>query len=123
MSKQEIEKKIKKLREQILEHDYKYYILSEPLISDEEYDMLMKELEKLEAEYPYLITPDSPTQRVGKDLTKIFKPVTHKIPRELTNSLMKKNFMILIEGWVALPRGEKEYVVELKLMASVSLHI
>jgi len=126
MSKQEIEKKIKKLREQILEHDYKYYILSEPLISDEEYDMMMKELEKLEAEYPDLITPDSPTQRVGKDLTKIFKPVTHKIPMLSLSNSYNEEELYDFDRRVreALPKGEKvEYVVEFKIDgASVSLH-
>ena len=61
---------IESLRKKIREHDYKYYVITEPAVSDEEYDKLVKKLEKLEAEHPELITPDSPTQRVGKDLTK-----------------------------------------------------
>ncbi|MGB5286929.1 MAG: NAD-dependent DNA ligase LigA, partial [Ignavibacteriaceae bacterium] len=75
-----VEKKIGSLREQIRRYDYDYYILAQPTISDEKYDKLLKELEKLEAENPELITPDSPTQRVGSDLTKEFKPVEHKVP-------------------------------------------
>ena len=75
-----VEKKIEDLRSQIIKHDYNYYVLTEPVISDENYDKLVKELEKLETENPHLITPDSPTQRVGKDLTKEFNPVNHKIP-------------------------------------------
>ena len=75
-----VEKKIEELRNQIIKHDYNYYVLAEPVISDESYDKLVKELEKLEAENPNLVTPDSPTQRVGKDITKEFKPVKHKIP-------------------------------------------
>jgi len=75
-----IKQKVEKLREQIHENDYKYHVLAEPSISDENYDKLVKELEKLEQENPELITPDSPTQRVGKDLTKEFKPVEHKVP-------------------------------------------
>ena len=67
-----IEKKIEELRESIRKHEYRYYVLADPVISDEKYDLLVKELEKLESEYPELITPDSPTQRVGKDLTKDF---------------------------------------------------
>ena len=55
-----IEENIENLREQIREHDYKYYVLADPSISDEEYDKLIKELEKLEQENPRLITPDSP---------------------------------------------------------------
>ena len=76
----QVEKKIESLREQIRGHDYKYYILAQPSISDEDYDKLLEELEKLEAENPRLITLDSPTQRVGSDLTKEFKPIEHKVP-------------------------------------------
>ncbi len=75
-----VEKRIEELRKEILRHDYNYYVLAQPVISDEKYDLLVKELEKLESENPQLITEDSPTQRVGKDLTKEFKPVKHKIP-------------------------------------------
>ncbi len=60
-----VQNRIEELREEIRGHDYKYYILTEPTISDQEYDALMKELEKLEEENPDLVTPDSPTQRVG----------------------------------------------------------
>jgi DNA ligase (NAD+) len=119
------QKKIKKLRHQILEHDYRYYILAEPLISDEEYDILIKELQNLETEYPNLVTPDSPTQRVGKDLTKDFKPVQHKIPMlSLANTYSEEDLLDfdrrVREG---LPESEKiEYVVELKIDgASVSI--
>ncbi|MBM3213004.1 hypothetical protein FJZ33_12340, partial [Candidatus Poribacteria bacterium] len=60
-----IKEKIEKLRQQIRYHDRKYYVEDNPEISDYEYDQLMKELEALESQYPDLITPDSPTQRVG----------------------------------------------------------
>ena len=73
-------KRIEELRELIRKYDYNYYILSEPLVSDFEYDSVYKELEKLEKENPDLITSDSPTQRVGSDLTKEFKPYKHSIP-------------------------------------------
>lgn len=120
-----VEKKIQKLREEINKHDYHYYVLAQPLISDEEYDKLYKELEKLEAENPHLITPDSPTQRVGKDLTKEFKPVNHLVPMlSLANTYDEQDVLDfdrrVHEG---LPEGEKvEYVVEYKIDgASVSL--
>ncbi|MFN3873223.1 MAG: NAD-dependent DNA ligase LigA [Ignavibacterium sp.] len=120
-----VEKKIQKLREEINKHDYHYYVLAQPLISDEEYDRLYKELEKLEAENPHLITPDSPTQRVGKDLTKEFKPVNHLVPMlSLANTYDEQDVLDfdrrVHEG---LPEGEKvEYVVEYKIDgASVSL--
>src|ERR1035437_8092892 len=87
-------KKIEELRQQILEHDYLYYVLAEPVISDEKYDTLIKELEKLETEYPDLVTPDSPTQRVGKDLNKDFKPVQHKIPMlSLANTYSEEDLL------------------------------
>ena len=92
------QKKIEELRQQILDHDYRYYVLAEPVISDEEYDILIKELEKLESEYPDLVTPDSPTQRVGKDLNKDFNPVQHKIPMlSLANTYSEEDLSILID--------------------------
>ncbi len=65
MSSAAIEKKIEALREKIRHHEYRYYVLDSPEISDAEFDALMNELKRLEAEHPKLITPDSPTQRVG----------------------------------------------------------
>src|ERR1035437_155947 len=119
------QKKIEELRQQILEHDYRYYVLAEPLISDEKYDILIKELQKLEAEFPNLVTPDSPTQRVGKDLTKDFKPVQHKIPMLSLANTYSEEDLIDFDRRVkeGLPESEKiEYVVELKIDgASVSI--
>ncbi len=68
------------LRDVLRFHEYRYYVLDEPLVSDYEYDQLFKCLEKLEAEHPDLITPTSPTQRVAKGLTKDFPTVTHLVP-------------------------------------------
>lgn len=121
-----VEKKINELREKINQHDYRYYVLAEPLISDEEYDKLIKELEKLESENPHLITPDSPTQRVGKDLTKEFKPVKHKIPMLSLSNTYDEEDLYDFDRRVkeALPPEEKvEYVVEYKIDgASASLN-
>src|SRR5215467_1119341 len=61
-------------------HEYRYYVLSDPLISDFEYDSLYKDLEKIESDNPQLITSDSPTQRVAKGLTKDFPTVQHLVP-------------------------------------------
>ena len=119
-------KEIEELRELIREHDHKYYVLAEPSISDAEYDKLIKKLEKLEAENPHLITPDSPTQRVGKDLTKNFKAATHKVPMLSLANTYSEDELIDFDRRVreALPENEKiEYVVELKIDgASVSLN-
>ena len=121
-----VEKKIEELRHQINEHDYSYYVLAEPTVSDKQYDDLVKELEKLEAEHPELITPDSPTQRVGKDLTKDFKPITHKIPMLSLANTYNEDELYDFDRRVheGLPDDEKiEYTVELKIDgASVSLH-
>jgi DNA ligase (NAD+) len=80
MSKTEAKKEIEKLREQINYHNYHYYVENNPVISDYEYDMLLKKLEALEQEYPELITPDSPTQRIGGQPLAGFKEVTHAVP-------------------------------------------
>lgn len=121
-----IEKKIEALREEIREHDYKYYILTQPKISDQEYDKLYKELEKLEAENPELITPDSPTQRVGSDLTKVFKPVEHKVPMLSLSNTYSEEELYDFDRRVreGLKNDEKiEYIVELKIDgASVSIN-
>ncbi|MBE0551092.1 MAG: NAD-dependent DNA ligase LigA [Ignavibacterium sp.] len=123
---QSVEKKIEELREQILKHDYNYYVLTEPVISDEKYDKLVKELEKLENENPHLVTPDSPSQRVGKDLTKEFNPIKHKIPMlSLANSYDEED-LIDFDRRVkeSLSESEKiEYVVKLKIDgASISIN-
>lgn len=72
--------RIDELRQVLRFHEWKYYVQNDPLVSDFEYDQLYKQLEALEAEHPDLITPDSPTQRVGKDLTGNFAQVAHLTP-------------------------------------------
>ena len=122
----DIKIKIKSVRKKIREHDYKYYVLTEPAVSDEEYDKLIKELEKLEAEHPELIIPDSPTQRVGKDLTKDFKPVQHKVPMLSLANTYNEEELYAFDRRIreALPKNEKvEYIVEFKIDgASVGLN-
>lgn len=73
-------KETEELRDALRFHEYRYYILNDPLISDFEYDQLFKLLEKIETENPQWITKDSPTQRVAKDLTKSFSTVQHLVP-------------------------------------------
>jgi DNA ligase (NAD+) len=114
----EIIKRIEELRELIHQHDYYYYVLNEPKISDREYDLLMQELIELENKYPFLITPDSPTQRVGGEPTKEFPVVVHEVPMlSLSNTYSIEDLYDfhrrVKEG---LPEGEKiEYVTELKI--------
>ena len=80
MASEAIKKRVEKLREEIEYHNYRYYILDHPEISDAQYDRLMRELEKFEEEYPELRSPNSPTQRVGASPLEEFEIVRHTIP-------------------------------------------
>ena len=75
-----IKDQLNKLRQAINEHNYRYYMLDDPSVSDAKYDSLFQELKKLEAAHPELITPDSPTQRVGGAPLKAFTQVQHQVP-------------------------------------------
>ncbi len=75
----EIIEKVKNLREEIEKHNYNYYVLDNPTIDDYDYDMLMRELKQLEAEYPELADPNSPTQRVGGEALNQFEKVEHRV--------------------------------------------
>ncbi|RJP20436.1 MAG: NAD-dependent DNA ligase LigA [Candidatus Omnitrophota bacterium] len=75
-----VEERVRQLREEIRRHEYLYYVLAAPEISDQEFDFLMKELEELEAQHPHLMTADSPTQRVGGKPLDEFETVEHRIP-------------------------------------------
>lgn len=78
--KTDIAKRIEELREQLRHHDYCYYVLDAPEIPDAEYDRLFRELQALEQQHPELVTPDSPTQRVGGQPLAAFAPVRHVVP-------------------------------------------
>ncbi len=80
MERAEAERRIAELRREIHRHDYQYYVLDQPLISDSAYDALMDELRRLEEAYPDLVTPDSPTQRVGGQPAEGFTKVEHPAP-------------------------------------------
>lgn len=75
-----IVKRLERLRDQLRGHDYRYYVLAQPTIADEEYDLLLRELLDLESANPDLVTSDSPSQRVGGQPTKEFPPVVHDVP-------------------------------------------
>ncbi len=78
MNQEEAQKAITTLSTELAEHNYNYYVLAKPTISDFDFDMKLKELEKLEAEFPEVADPNSPTQRVGSDISKDFEQVEHK---------------------------------------------
>ncbi len=82
-----VEDQLSSLRKILVYHEWRYYILNDPVVSDYEYDLLYKQLEKIEEDHPALITPDSPTQRVSNDLISDFNSVPHLIPMlSLANS-------------------------------------
>jgi DNA ligase (NAD+) len=118
------ENRIEKLRDVLRFHEYRYYILNDPLISDPEYDSLFKALEKLEKANPELITADSPTQRVAKELTKGFPEVQHLVPMlSLENSYNAEDLVDFDRRARELAAvNEIEYCIEPKFDgASISL--
>ncbi len=116
MADKNVIERVNKLRERLNDANYRYYILAEPTIDDYEYDMLMNELIELEKKYPELLTPDSPSQRVGGDLTKDFPTVTHEVPMlSLSNSYDENDLREFDKRVNNLLKGEKfRYVCELK---------
>ena len=108
---------INKLRQEIRQHDYKYYVLAEPVISDEHYDSLMKRLEELEKLNPELVTPDSPSRRVGSDLTKEFPTRAHSMPMLSIANTYSEGEVLDFDRRVhqLLPGEEISYTCELKI--------
>lgn len=108
---------VEKLREEIEYHNYRYYVLNDPVITDEEFDKLMKRLIELERKYPELVTPDSPTQRIGGKVLEGFKTVKHSQPMySLDNTYSEEDireFDRRIKKTLMIPTVE--YVVELKI--------
>jgi len=118
VKKKEVKKRIEELRRLINYHNYRYYVLAEPEISDYEFDMLMKELEELEKKYPEYKVPNSPTQRVGGEPLKEFKSVKHKVPMLSLSNTYDENDIFEWEKRIKRILGDKEkieYVVELKI--------
>lgn len=116
--------RMRALTAELNDHNHRYYVLNQPIISDQQFDMLLKELEALEKEYPGYADPNSPTTRVGGDITDKFEKVTHKRPMlSLTNTYSQEE---IIE-WEARLHKEVdtdiEYVMELKYDGvAISLH-
>ncbi len=112
-----ISKKIEDLRERLRHHEYLYYVLDAPEISDAEYDAMMRELQNLESEHPELITPDSPTQRVGGKAREGFIKVPHSSPMlSLDNAIGEAELREFDKRVRSLIPGETfRYVAELKM--------
>ena len=105
------------LRREIEEHDYRYYVLSNPIVTDAEYDRLFQELRALEAAHPELVTPESPTQRPGGTIETSFAPVRHEVPMlSLANAFDREG----LEAWETrnrkfAERNHFQYAVEPKI--------
>ena len=110
------QKEILKLRREIEHHNKLYYVMDAPVISDYDYDMLMNRLKALEAEHPELVTPDSPTQRVGGMALSQFEPVQHQVPLEsLTDVFSYEELFAFGDRMDTLLSEAHDYVVEPKI--------
>ncbi|MFA5500668.1 MAG: NAD-dependent DNA ligase LigA, partial [Candidatus Omnitrophota bacterium] len=116
MKRSDIEKNIEKLKDLIKRHDNLYYVQNKPEISDEEYDKIYRKLKDVEGAHPELITPDSPTQRVGGKPTEDFPVVKHIVPMlSMDNTYSAEELRQFDERVRKNLKDEKyEYIVELK---------
>lgn len=118
MVPESIRKKVEKLREEIEYHNYRYYVLDQPEISDAQYDRMLRELEKIEEAYPELQSPNSPTQRVGASPLEAFEIVRHTLPMlSLANAFNEeeaRDFDKRVKKFLGTT-AEIDYVVEPKL--------
>ncbi len=121
-----VAQRIETLREQLNDHNYRYHVLDEPRVPDAEYDRLFRELQALESEYPDLVAPDSPTQRVGANLETSFNEVVHRLPMLSLDNAFNEDELQDFDRRVKdrLKTDEPiEYVCEPKLDGlAVSLH-
>lgn len=117
MSKADVAARAAELREQILFHDYRYYVLDQPLISDAEYDRMLTELQRIEQAHPELITADSPTQRVGGKAAERFPKVQHNRPMLSLGKAQSEEEFLDFDGRVrkALSVEKVAYLCEPKL--------
>jgi len=113
-----VRERIEELRREVNYHNYRYYVLTSPVISDAEYDKLMRELKGLEAAHPELVTPDSPTQRVGAEPLEEFKKVRHPKPMLSLDDVFDEEELRAWRkriGKLLSPGARPEYVVEPKI--------
>jgi DNA ligase (NAD+) len=124
MDKENARNRIAELSEQLNKHNHNYYVLAQPVISDFEYDMQMEELIKLEKLFPDLVVPESPSQRVGGDITKNFQSFPHRFPMlSLSNSYSRGEIAEFISRVKKSTENEVAFVCELKYDGvAVSLH-
>ena len=112
------EERILSLIQEIEKHNVNYYIKNNPVISDYEYDLLIRDLEKLELKFPDLVSPNSPTQRVGGQVQNSFNSITHSLPMLSLSNAMSKDEIIQFDKQIKKGLNtddEIEYVAEPKL--------
>lgn len=114
MNKDEAKLTVEALRREILYHNEKYYVEDAPEIDDYEYDMLLKELQNIEEEYPELVTPDSPTQHVGGKAVNTFAQVVHTVPMESLHDSFSEGELLDFDRRVRSVVPNPVYVVEPK---------
>ncbi len=90
----EIKTKILDLRKKLNDHNYNYYVLNDPIVSDSEYDVLLRTLQDIEEQYPGLVTEDSPTQRVGASPIDAFESINHRVPMLSLENAMDSDELI-----------------------------
>jgi len=124
MKKTEARERIEKLRKEIIEHNRNYYVHHSPIISDFEYDLLINELDTLEKKFPEFASDDSPTRKVGSDLTNEFKQYDHKYPMlSLGNTYNEEELRDFNSRIEKIINGQAEFVCELKFDgASISIN-
>ncbi len=111
----DVQQQIEQLRRELEQHNYNYYVLDNPTISDFEYDRLLRSLENLEQEHPELITPESPTQRVGGKALDSFSKVTHRVPLESLQDVFDFDELTDFDRKVKETIPEACYIVEPKV--------
>ncbi len=115
MDKSKAKQRIQSLSRQLQEHNHKYYVLHQPEISDYEYDMMLKELQELERQFPDLAEPDSPTKRVGSDIDQHFEQVVHPTPMLSLDNTYNEQELADFDRRVRKETGDKvTYACELK---------
>ena len=116
MLPEEVKKRINQLRQDIEQHNHNYYKLNQPVISDFEFDMLMSDLLALESKFPQFADPNSPTQRVGNDISREFQQVVHQYPMlSLSNSYSDTEVSEFVQRVEKFSGETPDYVCELKL--------
>ena len=106
---------IEQLRKTLNEHNYRYYVLDDPSISDFEYDKMLRQLEELETAHPEAVTPDSPTQRVGGKALDSFQQVVHRVPLQSLQDVFSPEELSDFDRRVRETAPQAEYLLEPKV--------